>query len=147
MIIQQVDLVNIKQTAICACQHAWLKMTLAFLNGLFYIECPHHTVFRRGNGQVYKGCRFDMGRKWIFSIETFLTFCTPGVWLLRVAAEAAVIYDSHFGEQCGQCTRRSGFRCAAFTTDQHAADTRINSVQDERTFHALLSYDCSKGEN
>ena len=47
---------------------------------------------------------------------------------LRVAAEAAVRHDFHLGQQRGQGAGGSRFGRAAFAADQHAANTRVNSV-------------------
>jgi len=44
VIIQQVDFVDIKQTAVCGSQHARLEMALAFLNRAFDIQRADHAV-------------------------------------------------------------------------------------------------------
>ena len=147
VVVEQIDFVDVEQTAVGAGQHARLEVTFAFLDGLFDVERSHHAVFGGGNGQVHKGGGADMMGNFGCAAEAFLAFGAPGVRLVGVAAKAAIIDDFHFGEQGGQCTRRSGFCCAAFAADQHTADACVNGIQDERTSHALLSYNCSKWKN
>ncbi len=55
VIVEQVDFVDVEQAAVGACQHAWLKMALAFLDGAFDIERADDAVFGGGNGQVDEG--------------------------------------------------------------------------------------------
>ena len=87
--------------------------------------------------------------KWerLFSIRALFTFGAPGIGFIRVAAKAAIIHNIDLGEQGCQCARRSGFGGPSVTANQYAADAGIHGVQDERTLHALLAYNCSKGKN
>jgi hypothetical protein len=86
-------------------------------------------------------------RDFLFSFEPFLAFCTPCVGLVGITAEATIVHDLDFGEQCGKRACGSGFCRAAFAADQNASDARINGIQNERTPHALLSYDGCEGKD
>src|SRR6185436_4871297 len=146
MVIEQVYLIDVEKSAICAGENAGLKVTFAFLYGLFDIQCSHHAIFRGRDWQVYKRGGTDVEGR-ILALETFLTFGAPGVGFIWVTAKTAVIHNIDFGKQRSQSARRCGFGGTAFTADQYAADAGIYSIQNERTLHALLSYDGSKGKN
>jgi len=44
VVIQQVNFVDVEQTAVGGCQHTGLKMAFAFLNCTFDIERAHHAI-------------------------------------------------------------------------------------------------------
>ncbi len=122
-------------------------MTLAFLDGLFDIQCTDHAVFGGRDGQVYERSGPAVERKRFLADGTFPAFGTPCAGFIGVAAEAAIIDHFDLGEQGGQGARGSGFGRAAFAADQHAADTGIHGIQNKSAPHALLTNDGSKGIN
>ncbi len=128
MVVEQVDFVDVEQSAVRASQDARLKVTLAFLDRLFDIKRSHHAVFRGGDGQVHEGgCAYVM-RDLLFPLEAFLAFGAPCVGLVGITAETAVVHNFNFWKQCGKRARRGGFCGAAFAADQHAADAGVNGV-------------------
>src|SRR5574338_540027 len=147
MVIQQVDLINVQQAAIGRGQDARLEMSLALLDGLFDIERSHHPVLGGRYRQVYKWGSALGGGQDAPRGEAFLAFGAPGGWALRITTEAAVLDNLDMGQKGGQGTGGRGFSGTALATDQDTADASIHRVQNERTFHTFLAYDCSKWVN
>jgi hypothetical protein len=78
------------------------------------------------------------------AFEAFATLITEEVGALWVTVETATLNDFEFGQQCGQCAGRGRFGGAAFAANQHAANLRVDRVQNQGAFHAFLPYDCGK---
>ncbi len=98
MIVEQVHLIDIEQAAIGRGQHARLEMPLALLDRLFDVERTHHAIFGGRDRQIDKGGRPDMGWDLRGPVEAFFTFCAPGGWFIRIAAEAAIVNNFHTGQ-------------------------------------------------
>jgi hypothetical protein len=141
MVVEQVYFIDVEDAPIGGCQHARLELALAFLNGLFDIEGAHDAILGRAHRQVDKG-RVAMADGDGAGGEPFLALIAEKVGPVGVAIEPASLYDLQLGQQGRQGARRSGFGRATLATDQHAADLRVDGIEDERSFHALLADDC-----
>lgn len=147
VVVEQVDFVDVEQAAVGACQHAWLKMALAFLDGAFDIEGADDAVFGGGDGQVDKGGGFAFVGQRVFAADkTLLTFGTPGGRFGGVAVETAVRNNLDGGQEGCQGAGGGGFGSAAFAADEDAADARVYRVEDEGAHHALLPNNGGEGK-
>jgi hypothetical protein len=129
VVIQKVDFINVKQAAVGSSEYAWFEMTFPFLDGAFDIERTHNAVFGGGDRQVDEGSFMMSVGQWIFaSKEALLAFSTPGGWFVGVAIEAAII--NHFNGRQQRCQGAGSGRlgCAAFSSNENAADTWVNRI-------------------
>ena len=120
-------------------------MALAFLDGLFDIQRADHAVFGGRDGQVDEGDGFFFDRQRFAGGGPLAAFGAPGGGLVGVAAEAAAAHGADLGQQGRQGARGGGLGGAALAADQHAADARVNGVEDQGAPHAFLSDDGSEG--
>ena len=67
MVIQQVDFIDVKQTAVGCRQHPGFKMPFTFLNRFFNVERANHPIFSRRDWQVNKRGRAHLHRQWGFA--------------------------------------------------------------------------------
>ena len=94
VVIQQVDFVDVEQTAVRSRQHAWLKMALALLNRAFDVERANHAVFCGRNWQVDERGFLGFNRQRVFPPNKALTaFRAPGGGLGGVTAKATTADD------------------------------------------------------
>jgi hypothetical protein len=64
-----------------------------------------------------------------------------------VAAEVAVGHHLDLRQEEGQGAGGRALGRAALAADQHAADLRVNGVEDQGALHALLADDSSERED
>jgi hypothetical protein len=63
---------------------------------------------------------------------------------LGVIIEGGIYKYFDLGQQGGHGACSSGFGGAALAADQHTTNARIDGIQDEGAFHALLTYNGGK---
>ncbi len=147
MIVQQVHFINVQDAAIGSRQNAGVKVALSLFNGFLNIKCPDDAIFRGAHRQI-DDARLALGNWQYFTgrhaITALVAVLIGTTW---IAAKTAVGYDFDLRQQRSQRPRRRGFGCATLTTDQYAADAGINSIQNQRTFHALLTNNSGKRVN
>ena len=97
-------------------------------------------------GRSTKRVRVRAARQLSPCRDALAAFGAPGRRLVGIAAEAAVGDHLDLGQQRGQGAGRGGLGRAALAADQHAADLRIDGVQDQGALHALLADDGGKGK-
>ena len=142
MVVQQVDLVDIEHAAVGRRQDARLEVALALLDRLLDVQRADHAIFGGAHRQIDEGCVQSRQRAVGRCIcNALAALVAEEVGAVRVAVEAASLHDFELGQQGGQRTRRGRLGRAALAADQHAADLRVDGIQDQRAFHALLTDD------
>ena len=147
VVVQQVDLVHVQQAAVGRRQHARLEVALAALDGLLDVQRADHAVLGGADRQVDEAGAAGGHRQHFAGLDARPALVAVGRRHVGVAAEVAVGHDLDFGQQEGQGAGRRALGRAALAADQHAADLRMDGVEDERSLHALLADDGGKREN
>jgi hypothetical protein len=81
MVIQQVDLIDIKQTAIGRSQDPRLEAALALLDRLLDVESADDAVFRCAHGQIHEACPALRGRQDLAArLPRSPRIKTPPIW-------------------------------------------------------------------
>jgi hypothetical protein len=141
VVVEQVDFVHVQDAAIGGSQDAGLKVALAALDGLFDVQRAHHAVFGGADRQIDERRRQGARRQRAKALEALAALVAEEVRAIRVAVKAAALDDVERRQQGSQSTRCRGLGGATFAADQHAADLRVDGVENESAFHALLSDD------
>ena len=139
MVVEQVDLVDVKQPAVGGGQHARLEAALALLNGLLDVQRADDAVLGRADRQVDEPGAPLGRRQHLAARHPVAAQVAQAVDAARLAAERAIGNDLDLGQQGGQRARRSRLRRAALAANQHAADLGGDRVQDERPLHLVLA--------
>ena len=79
-------------------------------------------------------------------LEADATVAAEGLDVLRVAAEDTAFDHVLLGQQAGKGPDRGRLRGALLSTDQDAADGRVDGVEDQGELHALLTDDRCEGK-
>ena len=142
MVVQQVDLVDVQDAAMRGCEQTRLETAAAFADGGFYVQRTDHCLFGCAHWQLYEP---DL------SLDSAPLFAraevAAGEGSVRLAAVRAACDYRNLGQQGSEGARSRGFCRAFLTANQHAADSRIDGVQDQRQFHPLLADDGGEGED
>ena len=138
VVVKEVDLVHVEDSPVGRGQNARLEVTLALAYRLFYVERADHPIFGRADRQV---------DEWRNAL-TSLNLTVPSTCLASVAHAERVVIETGKGASIHRfyrwqkgCQTPGGGRLGrtAFAPDQHAADQRMDCVQNQRSLHALLT--------
>ena len=143
MVVQQVDLVDVEDTAAGGGNETRLKAAATCLDGLFDVQRPHQPVLGGAHRQVDDADLSGNGGS-VFSRR--LAPLAQSLPVLGWAAVGAAAQDGDLGQQVGQGTDGSGLGRAFLATDEHAAYTGVDGVQDQGPFHRSLPDDGGEGE-
>ena len=122
-------------------------MAFAALDGLFDVQRTDDPVLGGADGQVNEAGAADGDGQNLAGGNPIAAFVAVSGWNIRIAAEVTVRYDVDLRQEEGQRARRGAFGGAALAAYQHPADLRMDGVQNQRAFHALLADDARKWEN
>src|SRR5262249_40573031 len=105
------------------------------------IECSQNAVLRRPERQV---------DEWNRRFHDILLAARAAVWtlgpgLVRVAVERAVLDDAQRRQQRTQPAGRGTLGRALLAADEHAADGRVDGIQQQRRLQRLLTNQCAEG--
>ena len=128
VVIEQVNFVDIQQTAVGSRQNTRLKTAHTLLDGFLDIQGAHHAVLGSGNRQVHEWCGFGYRHQFFTFFSAFTALGAPGGRFVGIAPKPAVVHHFHVGQQGRQCPGSRGFGRAAFPADEHTPDARINGV-------------------
>jgi hypothetical protein len=129
------------------CEEAWLEGAMTFSDGMFEIDGAGNAVIGSTEGQLYKGDRTDSGGKGSVGGRKRPAVIAESAGMVRVTLERAASDDVDRWEEMGESTDCGGFCSALLAADEHAAETGIDSVEEQSEFHHLLADECSKREN
>ena len=141
MIIEQIDLVDVKKAPVRPGQKARIEGPFPLSQGLFQIQSTHHPIFRSAKGQIDHGHR---GPRTLFLAPgpAGLTGPTlPG----GIAAVGTALHHRHAWQQGREAAHRRGFSRAAIPEDHDAPKTRIHHRQEQGLLHPVLGNDGGKG--
>ncbi len=144
MIVQQVDLVDVQQPRSAAASTPGSKWRSPRWIAFSMSSVPTTRSSVALTGRLTKLVRrVDTGSSSPAS-TTRAALVAVGGRHVGIAAKVTVGHGADFGQQEGQGTGGGTFSRAALAADQHAADLRMDGIEDERALHALLADDCSK---
>ena len=144
VVIEQVNFVDVEDAAVGGGEDARLEMAFAALDGFLDVQRADDTIFGGADGQVHERRGAVFGRELAGLGEPLLAFVAEQVGPIRIAAEAAALYDLDVREQRSQRACGGGFGGAAFAADEYAADLGIDRVQNKGAFHPFLADDGGK---
>ena len=146
VVVEQVHFVNVEQAAVGVGQHARLKMTLAFLDGLLDIQRADHAVFGGRDGQVHEGRGpAVIGEALLADGDARGIPCTRCDGLSGSQPKRQSSTTLTLREQGRQGAGGSGFGCAAFAAYQYSADAGIHRIENQGAAHAFLAnYGCER---
>ena len=141
VVVEQVDLVDVEDVAVRLGQHAGLKAPGACAQRGFQVDRADDAILGCVDGQLDHPhaapvVRQDTGRP-----QPAAAVGAQGIHVGRVAAEVAAFDDVVLRQQPGQ--RAHGGRLAGplLAPNEHAADHRVDGVQDQGELHLVLSDD------
>ena len=143
MVVQQVDLVDVEDTAVGGGDESGFETAAAGLDGLLDVQRPHQPVLGGAHRQVDDADLSGNGGS-VFSRR--LAPLAQSLPVLGRAAVGAAAQDGDLGQQVGQGTDGSGLGRALLATDEHAAYTGVDGVQDQARFIALCPTMAVKGK-
>ena len=147
MVVEQIDLIYIKQTTVGSGQHPRLEVALAALDSQFDVQGAHHPVLGGADRQVHKaGSAVGYGQL-LAKLYSIAAVVAEGLKLLRIAVEGTTAHYFDLWQQGGQGAGCGGLSRAPLAADQHPADLGADGVQDEGHLHFLLADDSCEGEN
>ena len=144
VVVEEVDLVDIQDVAVCLGQNAGLKTPRPFLERRLEVDGADHPVFGsvdrqldhthapRRHGQRPARCPFP-------AVET------PVLGVVGMAPEVAALDDLLVGQQARQRAHRSRLPGSLLTPNEHASDRRVDGVEHEGELHLVLSDDRREG--
>ena len=138
VIVQQVDFVHVQQAAIGRRQHARLKVALALLNRALNIQRAHDAVLGRAHRQVHELGAAQRERQRLAARRSLAAIGAPRRPGYRGRSrKRAIGHDGDLRQQRGQRAGGGGLGRAALAADQHAADLRIDRIEDQRAMHPV----------
>jgi hypothetical protein len=103
------------------------------------VERTDHAIFRCGDWQLNQARWTFFNRQLLATAQsrtTRLTHHCRAIWRTTVRA---IGNDGNVRQEAGKPAHCGRFRSALFTTDQNAADPRVDRIQDERAFETFLT--------
>ncbi len=144
VVVQQVDLVDVQQPAVGRGQHARLEVALAALDRLLDVQRADDPVLGGADRQVDKAGAAGGHRQQLAGLDARAALVAVGGRHVGIAAKVTVGHGADFRQQEGQGAGGRAFGRAALAADQHAADLRMDGIEDQRALHALLADDSGK---
>ena len=138
VVIEQVDFVDIQNVAIRLRQHARLEAALAALDRGLDVDGANYPVFRGIDRQLNDSHPPTASGKRLTPSQPVLAIRAEGLRGVRVAPVRTVSDNGKLREQSSECTHRRGLPCALFAANEHAANRRMDGVQDEGKLHLVL---------
>ncbi len=142
MVFEQVDFVDVEETAIGLGEQTGFEALFAGGQRAFEIERADDAIFGGAKRQIDKGHR-DFGDL-LAGAGAAIIGARGGIG--GRAAIAAAGDDLHRRQQGGERAHRGRFAGAAIAEDHDAAQARFDSGHQQRLFHFGLADDCRKGE-
>ncbi len=143
MVIEQVHLIHIENTAVGCCQHSGFELLLTLLDSMFNIKCTYSPVlssaYRQINDPHLPHCGFKLAILHLFkAVFTHLVFITG------IASEHTPFY--HFDLRQETCKRphSRGFGSPFLPSYKDTTYLRIYSIQQQGFFHLFLPDNGSK---
>ena len=147
VVLQQVDLVDVKEAAMGAGQQPGLEGLLALGQGALQVQGADDAVLGGAQGQVDH-------RHWHQVALGFDPFggLIPAVGAqaartgLRVTAVGAAHHGAHLGQQGRQATDGGGLARTTIAEDQHPADGGVDRRHQQGLLHLVLADDGGEGK-
>ncbi len=147
VVVEEVDLVDVEDVAVGVTQDTRLETALPLLDGALDVESADDPVLGRVDGELDHPHRAADPEEVLPSKLAGAALVAEEVSTPRAAGEAAALDHLDLREQPGEGAHGGGLGGAALAPDQHAADGRVDGVEDERHLHRLLAHQRGEGED
>ena len=141
VVVEQIDLVDVEDAAVGVGEEPRLEATLAELDRRLRVDGPDHSILGRVDRQ------FDHPRAPALDgvshpgLGAVATVVAPRCRGVRIASIPASDDHIDVGEQPSQRADRCRLGGASLAADEHAADPRVDGVEDQRGLHRLLTHE------
>ncbi len=141
VVVEQIDLVDVEDAAVCVGEEPRLEVTLAELDRRLGVDGADHPIL---------GCvdrQFDHARAAVLDrasdpgLGAGATVVAPRRRGVRITSIPASDDHVDIGKQPGERADSGGLGGATLTADEHTADPRVDGVEDQRGLHGLLTHE------
>ena len=147
MVVEQVHLIDVQQAAVGLGQQARLKRPHPLAQGLFNVDRAAKTIFGGPQRQVHHWHLARLDRQALAPIGAFTHLAALQIGIVRRAVVGVARHHVDLGQQIGQGPDRRALAGAPVAHDHHAADARIDHIQQQGQLHLLLADDGGEGED
>mmetsp|Transcript_48527 Transcript_48527/g.156684 ORF Transcript_48527/g.156684 Transcript_48527/m.156684 type:complete len:479 (-) Transcript_48527:12-1448(-) len=147
VIIQEVDLVNVQDAAVRPRQEARLERLLALGQGLLDVDGATDAVLGGAQRQVDHRHLPLADRKDISPGRPVSDLVAHVLGLRWRGVVGVVGHTVDLGQEVDERTDGRRLACATVSQDHHAADLRVDDVQDKRQLHLRLPHDGRERED
>ena len=126
VVVQEINLVDVEDAAVCGGDQSRLEVLLARLDGLFDVKGTHETVFRCPDRQVNDADLAGGGAAGPSGLLARLTHFLRNAWLAAVGTAGN---HRNLGQQRSQGAHGGALGGSLLAPDQHAADARVDGIQ------------------
>ena len=147
VVIEQVDLVDVEDAAVDRGKDTGIDRHRPLTDRPLHVDGAHHPIFGRPEREV------DNADSPPFHIQVLSAGLLPGAGAAdasvagRIATVRAAPDHVDLGEDAGKRPDRGGLGRPFLAADEDAADSGVDSVENECTFHRLLADDGGERED
>ena len=141
MVVEQVHFVNVQDAPVGAGDEARFKVPGAGFDGLLNVQRAHQPVLGGAHGQVHDT---HLPRRRDVAPAGRPAPVANLLGISRRAAVRAARHYRHFGQQRRQRPDGGAFRRPLLAPHQHAADARVDGVEQQRPLHRRLAHNGRK---
>ena len=145
MVVEQVDLVDVKDVSVGFRQDARLEPLRARPQRSLDVDRADHPVLGCVDRQLHHAHPALVGGQHAGRLKAPAAVDAQGLAVGRIAAEMAALDHIVLGQQPGQGPDSRGFARPLLAPDQHAADRRDDGIEDQGELHRLLADDRREG--
>ena len=125
MVVQQVDLVDVKQAAVGRGQHARLEVALAALDRLLDVQRADHPVLGGADRQIDKAGAAVRDRQQLAARQALPALIAEGVDAVGSQPKRQSATTAISGSRSARARAAVDLAVPRFAADQHAADLRM----------------------
>jgi hypothetical protein len=141
MVLEQVDLVDIKKASIRTGQQSRIKCFPPSRKRTLNIDGPTNAIFR-GSQRKFHDRHRTLLRTELAILFTLITQASTVFW---IAVIRTPLNDRNFRQQISERSHRGRLSGPAMPHDQDASDQRIDDIQQQGQLHLLLpDYCCER---
>ena len=139
VVVEQIDLVDVEDAAVGVGEEPRLEATLAELDRRLGVDGADHSILGRVDRQFDHPRAPRSTARAIPASARCAAVVAPRRRGVRIASIPASDDHVDIGEQPGERADRGRLGGAALAADEHAADPRVDGVEDQRGLHRLLT--------
>src|SRR5437879_4252338 len=141
VIVEQVDLIDVEDVAVRFSENARLEAALAALDRRLDVDRADDAILRGVDGQLDDAHAAAGAGQCLSARQAVLAIRAERLGRVRITTVEAVRDDGQLGQQTGEGSHRGRLARAFLTANEHAADRRVDRIQDESELHLVLADD------